>query len=194
MSAEFIAASAREAGARVTLTTAAARDAASIASAIGDGPCDLLLIVGGSGVGRSDAAVTALAARGDLAAHGLALHPGRTAAIGKIGSTPALVVPGAPASALAVWLALGRPALDRQTLHAPRHAVIRPLAQKIASAIGFAEVVLLKSIDRNWMPLATGELPLAQIAAADAWLMVGGESEGHATGTRVGALPLRDFA
>ena len=75
VSAELIAASARTAGARVTLTNASARDAASIASAIGDDTGDLTLLVGGSGVGRGDAAVTALAARGEVLAHGLALRP-----------------------------------------------------------------------------------------------------------------------
>lgn len=192
-SAEFIATSARVAGARVTLTRAVARDATSVVSAIGD-DAHLLLIVGGSGVGRSDASVAALAARGHVAAHGLALHPGRTAAVGKIGATPVIVVPGAPAQALAAWLALARPVLDRLTLRAPRTEIIRPLARKIASAIGFAELVLLKSIGGNWMPLAAGDLPLAQIAVADAWLIVPAASEGFAAGTQISALPLRDFA
>jgi molybdopterin biosynthesis enzyme len=193
-SAEFIASSAREAGARAALTIAVARDAQSIESAIGDDAHDLLLIVGGSGTGRTDAAVAALAARGSVAAHGLALRPGRTAAIGKIGSTPVIAIPGLPAHALAVWLAAARPVLDRLTLHARRQTAARPLARKISSAIGFAELVLLKAVEGTWVPLASGDLPLGQIAAADAWLIVPGDSEGYAAGTRVGALPLRDIA
>jgi molybdopterin molybdotransferase len=194
VSAELIAASARAAGARVTLTIAGAREASSIATTIGEEARDLLLLVGGSGVGRSDAAVKALAASGSLLAHGLALHPGQTAAIGKIGSTAVIAIPGAPAHALAVWLALGQPVLDRLTLHAPRRAVIRPLARKIASPIGFAELVLLKSVDGNWTPLAAGDLPIGQVTAADAWLLVPSDSEGYAAGTHVGALPLLDSA
>ncbi len=120
--------------------------------------------------------------------------PARTAAVGKIGATPVIVVPGAPSQALAAWLALVQPALDRLTLRAPRTETFRPLARKIASAIGFAELVLLKSVDGNWMLLAAGDLPLAQISAADAWLIVPGSSEGYAAGTQIGALPLRDFA
>jgi molybdopterin biosynthesis enzyme len=193
-SAEFIAAFAREAGARVTLTIAAARDATAIVSAIGDDARDLLLLVGGSGVGRSDAAVTAMAERGTVAAHGLALQPGRTAAVGHVGAVPAIVIPGTPPQALAAWLALAQPVLDRLALHAPRRPIIRPLARKIASTIGFAELVLLRSVDGHWMPLAAGDLPLAQVAVAEAWLMAPGDSEGYAAGARVGALPLRDFA
>lgn len=189
-SAGFIAAAAREAGARVT-TSVAARDANAIAVAIEGGAQDLLLLVGGSGIGRSDAAVTALAKCGAVVAHGLALQPGRTAAVGRVGASPAIVIPGTPAQALAVWFALARPVLDRLTLHAPRPMSIRPLARKIASTIGFAELVLLKAVDGDWLPLAAGDLPLAQIAVADAWLLVPADSEGYAAGTRVGALSLR---
>jgi molybdopterin biosynthesis enzyme len=138
--------------------------------------------------------VAALAVRGNVIAHGLALRPARTAAVGKIGTTPVIVVPGAPSQALAAWLALAQPALDRLTLRAPRTEIVRALARKIASAIGFAELVLLTSIDGNWTPLAAGDLALAQIAAADAWLIVPAASEGYAAGTPVGALPLRDIA
>jgi molybdopterin biosynthesis enzyme len=192
--AELIVALAREAGAQATLAVAVARDVTSIATAIGNDARDLLLLVGGSGAGHSDAAVEALARRGTLATHGIALHPGRTAATGFAGAAPAVIVPGTPASALAVWLALGRPLLDRLALRAPRQAIVRPLARKITSAIGFAELVLVKAIDGQWMPLAAGDLPLGQIAAADAWLIVPGPSEGYAEGVPVGALPLRDVA
>ena len=193
-STEFIAALVREAGARVTLAAAAARDPTSIATAIGNDACDLLLLVGGSGVGRSDAAVEALARRGTVAAHGIALQPGRTAAVGHVGAAPAVVIPGAPASALSVWFALVQPLIDRLALRKPRHATVRPLARKVASVIGFAELVLVRAVDGQWMPLAAGDLPLGQFGAADAWLIVQGASEGYAEGTPVGALPLRDGA
>src|SRR6185295_3804097 len=95
VTADLIADSARAIGAEAVSITAAGRDAASIAAALDDGACDLLLIVGGSGVGRTDAAVTALAARGEVVAHGIALQPGRTSAVGRIGKTPVVVLPGA---------------------------------------------------------------------------------------------------
>lgn len=193
-SAEFIAASARAAGAQVTLATAAARDAVSIAAAMGDDAHDLLLVVGGSGPGRGDAAVAALAASGNVAAHGIALNPGRTAAVGRVAAVPAIVIPGAPSHAFAVWYALVLPALDRLTLHAPRPPIVRPLARKITSLIGSAELALLTSVDGKWLPLAAGDLPLRHIVTADAWLMVPAECEGYAAGTAVGAQPLRGLA
>ena len=102
MTANWIAESARIAGADVVSTEAAGRDGASIAKAL-DGICDLLITVGGSGVGRGDAIVTALAESGEIFAHGIALQPGRTAAVGRIGTTPAIVLPGAPDQAFAAW-------------------------------------------------------------------------------------------
>ena len=193
VSAELIVASVRMAGGHVISARAGARDLDAIVSALGDASADLTLLVGGSGVGRNDAAVNALASRGTVFAHGLGLRPGRTGAVGRIGHTPVVAIPGAPSHALSVWCAVAEPLLDRLTGRAPRGAIIRPLARKIASAIGFAELVVLKAGNGNWLPLAAGDLPLAQVASADAWLIVPGESEGYAAGTPVGARPLRDF-
>lgn len=191
-SAGFVAAMARAAGARVSVVKASGRDVVSVASLFDADAADLVILVGGSGVGRSDAAVKALASRGAVLAHGLAMRPGRTAAAGTIGSTPVLVVPGLPAHALAVWHALVQPVLDRLSGHGQRRAIVRPLARKISSTIGFAEFALLKMDDDHWMPLATGELPLGQIAAADAWAIVPADSEGYPAGSLLGAFLFRN--
>ena len=179
-------------GARVSLARAAARDLASISAAIGQEKHDLLLFVGGTGLGRTDATVHALGSRDALLAHGLALQPGRTAAIGKIGNTPVLAIPGAPDQALAACLMLMQPVLDKLSGRVARAGTIRPLARKISSAIGVAELVLLKTSDGAWMPLAAGQLSLSAIADADAWCVVPSDSEGYAVATPLEALPLRE--
>ena len=181
----------QEAGLEIVFAEAVTREKAAIAGLLDGNDCDLLIVVGGSGVGRTDASVIALAERGEVLAHGLALQPGRTAALGRIGRTPAIVVPGAPDQALAVWWALVVPALDRLTGR-QRRTVTRPLARKIASSVGLAEVVLLEETDGAWMPLAIGDLPLATVARAQAWLLVPGGSEGYAAGTPVEAYMLRE--
>ena len=101
LTADLIAESARAAGADVFRNEAAGRDAASIAAALDADGCDLLLTIGGSGVGRTDATVMALAQRGEIIVHGIALQPGRTSAIGRIGKTPVVALPGAPDQAVA---------------------------------------------------------------------------------------------
>ena len=144
VTSDLIAESARTAGADVVSVTAAGRDAASIVAAIDVGACDLLLMVGGSGVGRTDATVTALARCGEVIAHGIAVQPGRTSAVGRIGNTPVVVLPGAPDQAFAAWWTLALPALDRLSGRRPRKTLNLPLARKIASGVGIAEVVLLE--------------------------------------------------
>lgn len=183
---------ARAAGLDVSPHEAGARDAASIAAALDVSACDLLLTIGGSGVGRADAAVTALAQCGAELAHGLALLPGRTAAVGRLGRVPVVVLPGAPAPALALWLALVLPLIDKMSARQPRPTVTFPLARKIASSVGIAEIALLAEEHKTWMPLAVGEWPLHAIARADAWLLVPASHEGFAAGEPVDAYLMRE--
>jgi molybdopterin molybdotransferase len=193
--AQLISESARAAGAEIACAEATGRDAVSIAGAIDTamdtaiepGACDLLVTIGGSGVGRTDAAVVALARRGEVLAPGIALQPGRTAAVGGIEQVPVIALPGAPDQALAAWWTLARPVLDRLSARQPRQRLTLPLARKIASSVGIAEIVLLQKDAGTWMPLAVGELSLETIARADAYLVVESGSEGFAAGTPVDA-------
>jgi molybdopterin molybdotransferase len=192
VTADLISESARKAGADVVRAEATGRDAASIARALDAGGSDLLLTIGGSGVGRTDAAITALAQRGEVVAHGVALQPGRTSAVGRIGKMPVIALPGAPDQALAAWWTLALPVLDLLSGHWPRQPVTLPLLRKIASSVGIVEIVLLEKIQGRWMPLAVGDLSLDAIALADAWLAVSGGAEGFAAGTPADAYMLRD--
>ena len=123
-------------------------------------------------------------------AHGLALRPGVTSAVGRIGSTPVIALSGSPAGALAAWWTLGLPVLDRLSGRQPREATILPLARKLASSVGIAEIVLLERDNGYWVPLALADLPFQAIIKASAWLAVPGSSEGFPAGTPVGAYML----
>ncbi len=191
-SSQFICEFLKVAGACVLPARILGRDAASIAAAIVAEPCDLLAVVGGTGFGRTDATIHAMTSHGALLAHGLALEPGRTAGIGMNGNTPVVAIPGAPDQALAVCLMVLQPVLDKLSARMPRPGLARPLARKIASAIGVTELVLLKASDEAWMPLATGHLSLDAIADADSWLVVPPDSEGYAAATSLEAFPLRE--
>jgi molybdopterin molybdotransferase len=189
--AQLMSENAGAAGAGVICTEATARDAASIAKALDTASCDLLVTIGASGVGRTDAAIEALAQRGEVVAHGIALQPGKTSAVGRIGTIPVIALPGAPDQALAAWWTLALPVLDRLSGRLPRQPVTSPLARKIASSVGITEVVLLERNEGAWMPLAVGDMSLETIARADAWFAVPAGSEGFAAGTPVDAYMLR---
>ena len=192
LTARLISENAGAAGAAVICVEAAGRDAASIAGALDIGACDVLVTIGGSGVGRTDATIAALAQCGEVVAHGIALQPGRTAAVGRIGKTPVIALPGAPDQALAAWWTLALPVLDRLSGLWPRGRLTLPLARKIASSVGIAEIVLLEQIEDAWMPLAVGDMSLEAIGRADAWQVVPGSAEGFAAGTAVDGYMLRE--
>jgi molybdopterin molybdotransferase len=192
VTAKLIVDCARAAGADVTNVQACGREAAAIASVLDASECDLLIIIGGSGVGRSDATIAALAQRGQVIAHGIALQPGRTSAVGRIGNIPVVALPGAPDHALAAWWTLAMQALDRLSGSSARQGLTLPLLRKIASSVGITDVVLLQNTESGWMPLATGDISLGAMARADAWLTVPGASEGFAAGSAVAAYMLRE--
>ncbi|MGA7806313.1 molybdopterin-binding protein [Bradyrhizobium sp.] len=183
---------ARATGTEVVFVEAASRDMTSIAKTLDATACDLLITIGGSGVGRTDATIAALAQHGEVLAHGIALQPGRTSAIGRIGNTPVIALPGGVDLALGAWWALALPTLDRLSGRQPRRTKTLPLARKIASSVGIAEIAVLSRRDDGWVPLAVGELSFAAIVGADAWLMVPGGSEGFAAGAPVAAYMLRE--
>ncbi|MBR1208947.1 MULTISPECIES: molybdopterin-binding protein [unclassified Bradyrhizobium] len=199
LTAQLVADTARLAGVEIDYAEAAP-DVGAIANALEADGCDLIITIGGTGVGHTDAAVNALAARGALVAHGIALQPGRTTAVGRIGATPVVALPGAPDQAFAVWWTIALPVLDRLSGRRPRKSLALPLERKIASGVGIAEVVLLTrrqgsqhgSQQGFWAALAIGDLSLDAIARAEGLLIVPGAAEGFAAGTVVDAYMLRE--
>ncbi|WP_353682769.1 molybdopterin-binding protein [Mesorhizobium sp.] len=183
---------ARASGATVFDIETVSRDAKSVAQALGNAAGDLIILIGGTGAGRADATADALAARGALIAHNIALQPGRTAAIGRLDAVPIIALPGAPDQALAAFLALVQPAIDRLTDRSARRQTVLALERKISSTVGLAEIVLLNQQQDRWRPLAIGDFSLEAIRLADAWLAIPGGSEGWAAGTAVGAFVFDD--
>lgn len=165
-------------------------DPEAIAEAIRETTSDAVLVLGGSGVGRTDHSAEALGRAGEMRAHGIALRPGETAAIGAVQGRPALVLPGRPEAALAVFLALGRPLLARLTGAQgapPRHA---RLLRKIASPIGLTEMIFVRGRPDGVEPLGGAELPLGRLIEADGVVMVAPEREGYPAGEEIEVWPL----
>jgi molybdopterin molybdotransferase len=74
---------------------------------------DLVLTSGGVSAGEADHVRTAIEASGELTFWRVAIKPGRPVAVGRIGDTPLLGVPGNPVAALTTFWWIGRPLLDR---------------------------------------------------------------------------------
>ena len=148
-----------------------------------------MIVVGGSGGGRRDRSIRALARRGRVLFHGVGLAPGETAGFGKVGERPVLIVPGRLDAALAVWVTLGRCLVARLAgckANEPSEAVV--LARKVASALGFVEVVPVVRNGNEITPLASSYLGARALANADGYIVIPADSEGFAAGASV---PLR---
>jgi len=187
--AQHIAHLAEQAGAIVTRTESNSQTAPAIASVLNLADADLIVTVGGTGIGKTDATVEMLQNAGVAVTHGIAVMPGRTAAIGRVGKLPVIALPGMLEDALAAWWTLALPVLDRLAMR-QRRTTTRPIARKITSAPGVADIALLGSEEEAWLPLSVGELPLQALANADAWMLVPGNSEGFPAGSSCQAYPL----
>jgi molybdopterin biosynthesis enzyme len=152
---------------------------------------DAVIVVGGSGCGRRDRSIQTLARHGRVAFHGVGLMPGETAAFGTIAERSVLVVPGRLDAALAVWLTLGDRMLARLCGRASDdEATTVVLTRKIASSLGFAELVPVMRQAHGVVPLASGYLSLQSLARADGFVLVPADREGYGAGAEVEMRPL----
>jgi molybdopterin molybdotransferase len=162
-----------------------------LATALADTQADAIIVVGGTGVGRKDMSVRALAAAGTVEVRGLALMPGETTTFGMMGYRPVLLVPGRIDAALAVWVTIGSRLVARLT-GAPGDSwgTRAVLARKHASPLGLTEVVPVHVSDGQAEPMASGYWPLQAMVRANGWILVPSGSEGYPAGSEVMVRPL----
>ena len=162
------------------------RRSTDVAAALVDAEADAIIVVGGTGAGRNDMSVRALAAAGNVEARGVALTPGETATFGMMGQRPVLLIPGRLDAALAVWLTLGRQLVARLTGgFGDVSGTLALLTRKHASPLGLAEVVPVHQSGDQAEPIASGYWPLQAIVRANGWILVPGDSEGYPAGAEV---------
>jgi molybdopterin molybdotransferase len=162
----------------------------TLAETLRDSAPDAFITVGGTGIGRHDASVTALRHIGRVEFHGVGLAPGETLAFGWIATRPVLLLPGRLDAALAGWLIFGLPLLAKLCgcVDQKNVALVLELSSKVASTIGFAEIVPVRRHGETLEPLASGSPPLSSLVS-DGWIQIPQESEGHPAGTRVAVRP-----
>ena len=144
---------------------------------------DLVISLGGTGEGRDDCAVAALADVGRVDVQGIALRPGTSAAFGQSAGVPVLLLPGRLDALIAGALVLLVPALARISGLAQRdwHSSAK-LADKASSVIGFSELFLGVPQGDAIQPVPLNEAGLDVLARAEGWFTVPPGSEGLAAG------------
>lgn len=191
LTADMIASLAAAKGGEIEVATAQGRRAENVADALRAGLWDAAFVIGGSGVGEDDRSVEAVGRCGAVIAHGLALDPGRTGAAGAIAGKPVVCIPGRFDSALAVYLALAAPLVRRLSGSGEdMRAHGAPLARKLSSTVGVAQLALLRDCGDEWAPLGAGDITLSHLMRADAYMIIPEGSEGLAEGTVVTPLLL----
>jgi len=117
---------------------------AVIASALPE--CDLILLSGGSSKDDRDMTAGVIAEKGEVLVHGIAIAPGKPTIIGRVANKPVFGLPGHPASAFVVLIAIVRPILD--TMLGLKKSLLRTvkgtLAENIPSQRGREEYVRVR--------------------------------------------------
>jgi molybdopterin molybdotransferase len=156
---------------------------------------DVVLVSGGSSVGKEDHAPRVVAEIGRLAVHGLAMRPASPTGIGFLPAPsahggppeikrPVLLLPGNPVSCLCAYDFFAGPVI-RGLGGLPPDWPYRweelPLARKIVSMIGRVDYCRVRIVEGRVEPLAvSGASILSSTVRADGFVVIPGDAEGCA--------------
>jgi molybdopterin molybdotransferase len=162
----------------------------AVRDAIGEADADVILVSGGSSVGKEDHAPQAVAELGELAVHGVALRPASPLGVGYLAPGRVIfLLPGNPVSCLCGYdLFAGRVIrrLGGRGRELPYRKATLPLAAKIVSAIGRLDYVRVKVAADGVEPIAvSGASILSTTVTADGFVLVEPNREGFAPGESV---------
>jgi molybdopterin molybdotransferase len=149
--------------------------------------CDLVLLSGGSSKDDRDMTAGVIAGKGEVLIHGIAIAPGKPAIIGKIAGKPVFGLPGHPASAFVVLIAIVRPLLD--TMLGQKKPLLRTmkatLKENIPSQRGREEYVRVTVEKGSATPLFGKSGLLNTLVKSDGLVCIPAGSEGLEKGSEV---------
>jgi len=135
---------------------------------------DLIVFSGGSSVGDRDLVVDAIAARGRMIFHGIAVRPGKPTAFALVGDTPFFGMPGNPTSCLSNAYILLVPflrAIARLPSYAP-HTLRLPLGRRIVSAANRHQFYTVRLQDGAAYPAFKGSGDITSLSMADGYIEI----------------------
>ena len=144
---------------------------------------DVIVVSGGSSVGREDYAPRLIAEIGELAIHGVAMRPSSPAGLGRIGEALVFLLPGNPVSCLCAYdFFAGRALrlLGGRSPEWPHRKLQARVARKIVSAIGRVDYCRVRLVDGRVEPIAlSGASILSSTTRADGFVIVPSNDEGY---------------
>jgi molybdopterin molybdotransferase len=149
--------------------------------------CDAVLISGGSSKDERDMVASIIADQGEVLVHGIAIAPGKPTIIGKCGGKPVIGLPGHPASAFIVLLAIVKHLISGMTGETgSRERTTRAtLAENIPSARGREDYVRVMVENGIATPVFGKSGLLNTLTRSSGVVRIPAESEGLETGTNV---------
>jgi molybdopterin molybdotransferase len=153
---------------------------------------DVILVSGGSSVGREDHVPTLLAEHGELAIHGIAMRPSSPTGIGRLDGRLVFLLPGNPVSCLCGYdFFAGRAirALGGRSRNWPYRRLTARLSRKLVSTVGRVDYARVRIEGTSVEPLAiSGASVLSSVTRADGFVIVPMDSEGFPEGAEVDAF------
>jgi molybdopterin molybdotransferase len=179
----------REQGCRPVLYGIVRDDREALRSAISHATeeCDAVMISGGSSKDDRDIVAAIIAERGSVLVHGIAIAPGKPTIIGKCDGKPVIGLPGHPASAFIVLIAIVRHLITGMTSETDgsMRTLQATLGQNIPSSKGREDYVRVAVRDGIANPLFGKSGLLNTLVRSTGVIRVPAESEGLETGTQV---------
>jgi molybdopterin molybdotransferase len=140
---------------------------------------DMIVFSGGSSVGERDLILDAVAGRGEIVFHGIAVKPGKPTLFGVIAGKPVLGMPGYPTSCLSNSYMLLVPALRRMARlpAALVRAVRLPLGQRIVSTTGRHQFYTVRIESGVAMPAFKASGDITSMSQADGYIEIPAQTE-----------------
>lgn len=172
-------------------------DSAALSDALRQADAELILVAGGTGYAACDFAVAALRSCGEVALDGVAIHPGGGVVLGRVETTPVVLLPGTPLACLCAYDLIAARLLRRlagRPAALPYRQRRLELARKLVSGIGRLELARVRIDGDTAIPLVTAEdRILASAIHADGFVLIPEQSEGFAAHSAVNVYLYDDY-
>ncbi|KKG12704.1 gephyrin-like molybdotransferase Glp [Methanosarcina sp. 2.H.A.1B.4] len=148
---------------------------------------DMILLSGGTSVGKRDHSPEVVESLGKLLIHGVGVSPGKPTALGIIDKIPVVCLPGYPVAGLVALYFFVRPGIRKlgSIPEVPEIVLRKRLAAKISSKIGYVNFIRVVFEGDKVRPLMGKAGVLSSVAKADGYVLVPENVEGYEEGQEV---------
>ena len=148
---------------------------------------DIVVFSGGSSVGERDLIRDAIAEKGEMLFHGVAVKPGKPTGLGIVNGKPVFAMPGYPTSCLSNAHLLLVPMLRRIARLGPRIAktVTMPLARRITSTTGRHQFYTVRIENGTAVPAFKASGDITSMSHADGYIEIPADVDNVEAGAMV---------